>query len=296
MYALNIKNLCKRFINHKALDNFTINIQKGEFLCLLGKNGAGKTTFTEIICSLIIANSGNISILGNDFFQYKNLIKTQLGLVPQEFNLSIWETCLQVLITQAGYFGIRRSVAIKRAKRLLIVLDLWNKRDAIVFSLSGGMKRRLMIARALIHDPQILFFDEPTTGVDVNIREVIWKIMTDLNKIGKTIILTTHYIEEAERLCRSVAIIDKGKIVVHNTINGIKKMIDENRYCINFVGKLTKKNKSIKVISDKYLEYEAKQSESIKDIVIKLDQDGIVVKKIYKKNFSLEKLFLNAIK
>ena len=235
MLALNIKRLSKTYKNGlKALKNIDLEVKKGQFLALLGKNGAGKTTFVEILSYLTRKTSGEVFVKGKNLDQDPTLIKSFIGIVPQEFNLAIFESVIQILLTQAGYFGIDKKTAFKRAKKLLIELDLWEKRDQSVIKLSGGMKRRLMIARSLIHNPDIIFFDEPTAGVDIQVRKKIWNIMRELNKQGKTIILTTHYFEEAEKLCNTLAIIDKGKMMMHGSLRSILSKYNSQKYIIEF--------------------------------------------------------------
>src|SRR3989344_3053554 len=213
MKAISIKNLNKTYKEgHVALKNVDLEVAEGDFFALLGPNGAGKTTIIGILTSLVNKNSGNVKIFGVDIDEDFDLAKTYLGVVPQEFNFNIFETPYDILITQAGYYGIPRNIARERAEFYLKKLGLWDKKDVKSMTLSGGMKRRLMIARALIHEPKILILDEPTAGVDIELRREMWDFLRALNVAGRTIILTTHYLEEAEQLCRSVAIINQGEI------------------------------------------------------------------------------------
>lgn len=214
MLALNIKDLKKTYPNGThALEGINLAVQEGEFLGLLGPNGAGKSTTINIINSLTRKTSGEVSIFGDDIDMAQAHAKTHIGVVPQEFNFGVFEKVKHIVINQAGYYGINRSEATVRAKKYLSLLELWDKRDVMARTLSGGMKRRLMIARALMHEPRLLILDEPTAGVDVEIRRSMWELMKQLNAGGKTIILTTHYLEEAESLCDRIAIINHGKIV-----------------------------------------------------------------------------------
>ena len=222
MYALEIKNLCKTYKNGvQALKSVDLTIDTGDFFALLGANGAGKSTTIGLITTLIVKTSGAIQIHGHDIDKDSSAAKSCIGLVPQEFNLNIFETCLQILINQAGFYGISRKIASTRAEKLLRQLGLWEKRDAIVRHLSGGMKRRLMIARALMHEPKVLILDEPTAGVDIEIRRSMWEFLTKTNQEGTTIVLTTHYLEEAENLCKKIAIIDQGKIITNTSMKAL---------------------------------------------------------------------------
>ena len=208
MLALQVKQLCKIYSNGvEALKGINLDVNQGDFIGLLGPNGAGKSTTISIINSLTRKTSGDVFINGHDLETQPSLAKSQIGVVPQEFNFGIFEKIKQIVMNQAGYYGIDRQESAKRAEKYLKLLELWGKRDEPARNLSGGMKRRLMIARALMHEPQVLILDEPTAGVDVEIRRSMWHLLQELNAAGKTIILTTHYLEEAESLCNRIAII-----------------------------------------------------------------------------------------
>ncbi len=298
MYSIEISKLTKTYQNgHQALKDINLNIKKGQFLALLGKNGAGKTTFVEILASLTKKSSGKVLINGKNLDFDIAHIKFEVGIVPQEFNISIFEKVINILITQAGYFGINSNIATKRAKKLLKNLDLWEKRDQAVITLSGGMKRRLMIARALMHEPDIIFLDEPTAGVDAEVRQKIWQIMKDLNNQGKTIILTTHYFEEAEKLCDSLAIISKGKIVINDSINEIFRQCPKQKYQIEIdnYDSLKINNSQIVKISDKIFEISIDQNNSLSDSIAFIVNQGCKIQRIYPKNNRLEELFLNSV-
>ncbi len=214
MHALSIRQLRKTYANGiEALKGIDLTVNTGDFFALLGANGAGKSTTIGLITTLLTKTSGSIAINGYDLDEQPSEAKSCLGLVPQEFNLNIFETCLDVLLNQAGYYGLSRKHAIPRAELLLSQLGLWAKRGSIVRHLSGGMKRRLMIARAMVHEPNVLILDEPTAGVDIEIRRSMWDFLKQANEQGTTIILTTHYLEEAEQLCKNIAIIDNGLIL-----------------------------------------------------------------------------------
>ena len=196
-------------------------MQEGDFFALLGPNGAGKTTVIGIVTSLVNKTSGTVSVFGHNMDEQCEAAKTCIGIVPQEVNLNMFEKNENILINQAGYYGVPRSIAKKRAEKYLKAVHLWDRRDDIARNLSGGMKRRLMIARALVHEPRLLILDEPTAGVDIEIRRSMWELMREINNIGMTIILTTHYLEEAESLCRNIAIIDEGKIIENDAMANV---------------------------------------------------------------------------
>ena len=219
MKALEINNLTKIYKNDvKALDNINLNVSQGDFFALLGPNGAGKSSTISIICDLSMKTSGSVKVFGHDIDEHSNAAKSCIGVVPQEINFSQFETCLEIVVNQGGFYGINRRLALERAEKYLKKLDLWTKRNERSRNLSGGMKRRLMIARALVHEPKMLILDEPTAGVDVELRRSMWDFLIDINKQGVTIVLTTHYLEEAESLCKNIAIIDHGKIVENTSM------------------------------------------------------------------------------
>ena len=211
-----------------------MKVDAGGFYSLLGPNGAGKTTAIRIACSLVEKSSGSIEVFGHNLATHPESVKMHIGMVPQEVNFNTFDTPLNILVNQAGYYGIRRSIALQRAKKYLGELKLWDKRDDISRTLSGGMKRRLMIARALIHEPELLILDEPTAGVDIEIRRSMWKFFKNINANGTTIILTTHYLEEAENLCRNVAIIDDGLIIEDTRMGDLLKKTQTRNVCLEF--------------------------------------------------------------
>ena len=217
MSALTIRNLTKTYANGvQALKGIDLEVKKGDFFALLGPNGAGKSTTIGVISSLVNKSDGDVSIFGYSLDTQRSLAKKQIGVVPQEFNFNQFEKVFDIVVTQAGFYGIPGPLARERAEKYLRQLGLWDKRDKQSRTLSGGMKRRLMIARALVHEPELLILDEPTAGVDIELRRSMWDFLTKLNEQGKTIILTTHYLEEAESLCRHIAIIDHG-VIAENT-------------------------------------------------------------------------------
>lgn len=217
--ALSIKNLTKTYANGtQALNGITLEVPEGDFFALLGPNGAGKTTIIGVVTGLVNKTAGSVSVFGHDIERDTEKAKIQIGVVPQELNFNIFEKPIDIVVNQAGYYGIPRSIALPRAEQLLRDLGLYEKKDGKAMELSGGMKRRLMIARALVHAPRFLILDEPTAGVDVELRRSMWDYLRTLTKGGITILLTTHYLEEAEQLCKHVAIINKGEIAAHGTM------------------------------------------------------------------------------
>ncbi|KAA8715159.1 MULTISPECIES: ABC transporter ATP-binding protein [Pseudomonas syringae group] len=221
--ALSIRQLTKTYGNgFQALSGIDLDVAEGDFFALLGPNGAGKSTTIGVISTLVNKTSGTVNIFGHDLDREPAALKRSIGVVPQEFNFNQFEKTFDIVVTQAGYYGIPAKIAKERAEQYLTQLGLWDKRDVPSRSLSGGMKRRLMIARALIHEPRLLILDEPTAGVDIELRRSMWTFLTELNKQGITIILTTHYLEEAEQLCRNIGIIDHG-VIVQNT--GMKQLL-----------------------------------------------------------------------
>lgn len=220
--ALDIQGLHKVYKSGTvALSGIDLQVKQGDFFALLGPNGAGKSTTIGIISSLVNKTSGGVSVFGYDIDSQLEAAKSQLGLVPQEFNFNQFETVLQIVVNQAGYYGVPKKLALERAEKYLGQLGLWEKRTARARELSGGMKRRLMIARALMHEPRLLILDEPTAGVDIELRRSMWEFLRQINQQGVTIILTTHYLEEAEMLCRNIAIIDKGRIIENTTMKAL---------------------------------------------------------------------------
>lgn len=229
--ALDIQDLRKTYDNDfVALKGVTLQVEQGDFFALLGANGAGKSTTIGIVSSLVNKTDGHVRIFGYDLDKQREQAKAQIGLVPQEFNFNVFEPVGEIIINQGGYYGIPRAQATERAEVLLKQLGLWEKRKEQARSLSGGMKRRLMIARALIHEPRLLILDEPTAGVDIEIRRSMWEFLRELNDNGTTIILTTHYLEEAESLCRNIAIIDQGELIEHTSMKTLLGRLDTETY------------------------------------------------------------------
>ncbi|MCF7968369.1 MAG: ABC transporter ATP-binding protein [Methylococcaceae bacterium] len=233
MKALSLRGLRKTYKNGlEALKGIDLEVESGDFFALLGPNGAGKSTTIGIISSLVNKTSGHVEIFGHDLDRDTKAAKRLIGIVPQEVNFNQFETVWGVVINQAGYQGIPRKEANLRAEQCLTQLGLWHKRNSVSRTLSGGMKRRLMIARALVHSPRLLILDEPTAGVDIEIRRSMWELLQRINREGTTIILTTHYLEEAEQLCRHIAIINHGRIIEHSTMENLLARMHVNRYIL----------------------------------------------------------------
>lgn len=237
--ALAIQGLRKTYGNgFIALKGVDLSVQQGDFYALLGANGAGKSTTIGIVSSLVNKSSGTVSVFGYDLDSQREMAKAQIGLVPQEFNFNVFEPVGEIVVNQGGYYGIPRPQAQARAEVLLKQLGLWEKRKDQARTLSGGMKRRLMIARALIHNPRLLILDEPTAGVDIEIRRSMWEFLTELNQSGTTIILTTHYLEEAESLCRNIGIIDKGELIENTSMKNLLGRLDTETYVFDLASPL----------------------------------------------------------
>ena len=300
MNALEIKNLKKTYHNDfEALKGIDLNIKQGDFFALLGPNGAGKSTIIGIVCSLINKTSGDVMIQGHDLFTSPRAAKQTLGVVPQEFNFNVFEPLQEILVNQAGYYGIERKEAFKRSEIYLKQLELWDKRLEMARDLSGGMKRRLMIARALMHHPKILILDEPTAGVDIEIRRTMWAFLQQLNEEGTTIILTTHYLEEAEQLCKNIAIIDQGEIIKNCAMAELLAGLDSECLVLNLKQAIDKTpsldDYPTHLIDGHTLEVQIKKHESVNKLFAQLSQLNIEVLSMRNKSNRLEQLFLNLI-
>jgi ABC-2 type transport system ATP-binding protein len=237
--AIEITSLEKTYKGgFQALKGINLTVEQGDFFALLGPNGAGKSTSIGVITSLVNKTAGKVKVFGHDIVNELELAKSYIGLVPQEFNFNQFEPLINILVNQAGYYGVSRKVALVRAEKYLKQLELWDKRNDAGRMLSGGMKRRLMIARALMHEPKMLILDEPTAGVDIEIRRGMWDFLKRLNKEGITIILTTHYLEEAETLCRNIAIIDGGQIVENTSMKGLLAQLDTETFVFDLVPRI----------------------------------------------------------
>lgn len=298
MSALVLKNISKSFEKIQAVKQLSLSVEEGDFFALLGPNGAGKSTLINMISTLILQDSGQISIFEHDTVSESFQAKRFLGVVPQEFNFSIFDKVIDIIVNQAGFYGLERPAALVRAEQLLKQLNLWEKRDTQARMLSGGMKRRLMICRALVHQPKILILDEPTAGVDIEIRRHIWQFLTKINQEGVTIILTTHYLEEVEMLCKNMAIIEKGTVLKTGSVRQLISSIEEQ----TFICDLTSSSTPISGLTHNFerliwndnqtLEITITRPHTINDIFSFFTEMGIEVVNMRPKNNRLEDLFL----
>ena len=295
--ALEIHALRKTYRNgFEALKGIDLTVAEGSFFALLGPNGAGKSTTIGIVTSLVNKTSGKVRVFGHDLDRDIQEVKRNIGLVPQEFNFNNFEPVGEVVVNQAGYYGIPRKEAWKRARHYLGELGLWDKRKEMARTLSGGMKRRLMIARALVHEPRLLILDEPTAGVDIELRRSMWEFLQNINCDGRSIILTTHYLEEAERLCRNIAIIDHGLIVENTTMKSLLAKLDTETVVLDLQAAAPKlpEHESIQLrrIDDLTLEADIHRGESLNTLFQLLDAAQIRVQSMRNKTNRLEELFL----
>jgi ABC-2 type transport system ATP-binding protein len=300
MKALSLRQLSKTYRNGvQALKGIDLDVEQGDFFALLGPNGAGKTTAIGIIASLVNKTAGQVQVFGHDIDTDLETAKACLGLVPQEINFNQFEKVSTILVNQAGFYGIPRSVAKERMEVWLHKLQLWEKRDAISRSLSGGMKRRLMIARALIHQPKLLILDEPTAGVDIEVRRSMWEFLRQLNDEGTTIILTTHYLEEAENLCRHIAIIDEGRIIEHDRMATVLRKLHSEVFVLNLRQPLAAPpglpGYAVKLAEDGSIEIEVTKAQNLNDIFAALSARGIEVVSMRNKANRLEELFMRLV-
>ncbi|OLF35931.1 MULTISPECIES: ABC transporter ATP-binding protein [unclassified Psychrobacter] len=300
--ALSIQNLSKTYDNgFSALKDVSLTVPQGGFFALLGPNGAGKSTMIGIISSLFKPTTGSVNIFGTDLLTNPSVAKQYLGVVPQEFNFNQFEKVQDILITQAGYFGIPAKEARPRAKRLLTALGLWDKRDNKSRELSGGMKRRLMIARALIHKPKLLILDEPTAGVDIELRRSMWEFMQQINvEENTTIILTTHYLEEAEQLCKRIAILDHGEIRINTEMKNLLAQLSVETFVFDLDTPLTRELKLTEVTGvtqpdNQTLEVTLTEGESLNSVFRQLSDQGVTVASMRTKANRLEELFMRLV-
>lgn len=297
MNALSIRNLQKVYKNGvAALKGVDLDVEEGEFFGLLGPNGAGKTTLIGILCSLVNKSGGQIKIFDQDIDADFARAKSYLGVVPQEFNFNIFEKVEHIVINQAGFYGIPRRRAQERAEKYLTQLGLWEKRNSSAGQLSGGMKRRLMIARALVHEPRLLILDEPTAGVDIELRRSMWDFLTKLNQDGRTIILTTHYLEEAEQLCRSIAIIDQGRIIENTTTRELIGKLAMETFIVDTAEPVAAAPKipgfAIRRIDANALEVDVERGRNLNDFFAGLAAAGVGATSMRNKTNRLEELFV----
>ena len=297
MKALEIRNLSKTYANGvQALKGIDLDVEPGEFFGLLGPNGAGKSTAIGIMTSLVNKTGGQIKIFGHDIDHEFPIAKTCMGVVPQEFNFNQFETVQQIVVNQAGYYGVPRTIANTRAERYLTELGLWDKRNGNARQLSGGMKRRLMIARALVHQPKLLILDEPTAGVDIELRRSMWEFMNEINAAGTTIILTTHYLEEAESLCKRIAIIDQGTIVKDTTTRELLSELNVETFVLDVATPLTAppiiEGIEIRLSDSMTLEVDLEKTQTVNTLFNHLSEQGIQIQSMRNKANRLEELFV----
>ncbi len=299
--ALIINDLTKNYKNSvQALKGISLEVEQGDFFALLGPNGAGKSTAIGILSSLVNKTSGSVSIFGFDVDKNRESAKSCIGLVPQEFNFNQFEIVEEIVINQAGYYGISRQEAAKNTEYYLKKLSLWDKRHSMARELSGGMKRRLMIARALVHNPKLLILDEPTAGVDLEIRRSMWTFLQEMNDNGTTIILTTHYLEEAEQLCKNIAIIDQGKIIENTAMKELLATLNRETFVLNINNPLSSvpqiKNFDVRLIDESTLEVDVSKEQTMNDLFSELSNKNIMVSSLRSKSNRLEELFINLVK
>ena len=298
--ALKIENLSKVYDNDfEALKGISLRVEQGDFFALLGPNGAGKSTTIGIICSLVAKSAGKISVFGIDIDEDFPAAKRHIGIVPQEFNFNQFEKGLDIVINQAGYYGLAPGLARERAEKYLRELGLWEQRDIPARMLSGGMKRRLMIARSLVHEPQLLILDEPSAGVDIEMRRSMWDFLRRINAQGTTIILTTHYLEEAEALCRHIAIINHGRIVENTSMKELLRQLDREVFILDCLEELpeviTIDGFLIRRVDDHTLEVEVQKGQHLNQVFNALDVAGIHISSMRNRANRLEEMFVNLV-
>ncbi len=300
MQALTITDLQKTYRNGlHAVKGISLSVEEGDFFALLGPNGAGKSTTIGIISGLVNKSAGKIQVFGHDIDAELAAAKSCLGLMPQEFNVNIFEPIIQVLINQAGFYGITRRVAFERAEKYLTQLGLWERRNDPARMLSGGMKRRLMIARALVHEPKLLILDEPTAGVDIELRRTLWDFLREINRQGITIILTTHYLEEAESLCKNIAIIDKGTLIENTSMKNLLQQLNQETFIlylkdpVNHIPQIP--NFKLNSVDDSTFEVDVTKGQSLNELFSVLSQHNISIVSMRNKVNRLEEMFLNLV-
>lgn len=298
--ALSISGLCKTYPNGvEALKGVDLSVRQGDFFALLGPNGAGKSTVIGIICSLIRKSAGRVTVFDYDIDRDIASAKSCIGLVPQEFNFNQFEPIIEILVNQAGYYGIDRHTALERAEKYLTQLELWDRRDTLPRELSGGMKRRLMLARAMVHEPRLLILDEPTAGVDIEIRRSMWEFLRKINTQGTTIILTTHYLEEAENLCKHIAIINNGLTIASTELKTLLMKLHVESFLLNTRQSLKQEpvvaGFNIQLIDETTLQVEVNKSQNLHDLFQQLSVLGIDIVSLRNKSNRLEELFLRLV-
>jgi len=300
MHALSIRGLTKTYKNGvQALKGVDLDVEQGDFFALLGPNGAGKTTLIGILTSLVNKTAGSVSVFGHDLDRELEAAKACIGIVPQELNFNMFETPQTILVNQAGFYGIPRPLARERTDKYLSLLQLADKRNKMARGLSGGMKRRLMIARALVHEPRLLILDEPTAGVDIEIRRSMWDFLRDINSRGTTIILTTHYLEEAETLCRNIAIINGGRIAERDRMSSLLRTLQAETFVLNLREAIAAVPQvpgyEFELVDEHTLEVEVSKEQSLNEVFAKLSEQGIGVLSMRNKVNRLEELFMKLV-
>ncbi|MFI8482643.1 ABC transporter ATP-binding protein [Pseudomonas sp. NPDC078700] len=298
--ALSIRQLTKTYSNgFQALYGIDLDVAEGDFYALLGPNGAGKSTTIGILSTLVNKSSGKVNVFGFDLDENPAALKRCIGVVPQEFNFNQFEKVFDIVVTQAGYYGIPARIAKERAEHYLKQLGLWEKRDVASRELSGGMKRRLMIARALVHEPRLLILDEPTAGVDIELRRSMWSFLTKLNEQGITIILTTHYLEEAEQLCRNIGIIDHGRIVENTSMRELLQTLHVETFLLDLSASLLVEPEldgyPVKLVDHHTLEVQVDKEQGVTELFRQLAEQNIEVSSMRNKSNRLEELFVNLV-
>ena len=300
MHALSVKGLTKTYKNGvQALKGIDLDVEEGDFFALLGPNGAGKTTLIGIVTSLVNKTAGQVGVFGHDIDRDLDRAKSCIGIVPQEINFNMFESPETIVVNQAGFYGVERSLARQRAEKYLKQLQLWDKRKTMARALSGGMKRRLMIARALMHEPKLLILDEPTAGVDIEIRRSMWDFLRQINAAGTTIILTTHYLEEAESLCRNIAIIEGGEIIVRDRMSNLLRKLQTESFLFTLRDATTTvpllEGYGVKLVDDHTLEVEISKDQSVNDIFARLSAQRVDVLSMRNKVNRLEEMFMRLV-
>jgi ABC-2 type transport system ATP-binding protein len=300
MDALVIKGLRKVYRNGiEALKGIDLIVREGDFFALLGPNGAGKTTAIGIITSLIRKSGGSVSVFGHDIERHREAAKACIGVVPQETNLNMFERNDYTLVNQAGYYGVPAAVAKMRAEKYLKALHLWDRRNDVARTLSGGMKRRLMIARALVHEPRLLILDEPTAGVDIEIRRSMWDFMREINAAGVTIILTTHYLEEAESLCRNIAIIDEGRIIENDSMTNVVGKLQREAFVLSLEEPIARapvlNGYTVRLRNEREIEVEVAKGQGLNQVFAELSAQSLHVASMRTKTNRLEELFIRLV-
>ena len=300
MHALSLRGLYKQYKNGiVALDGIDLIVEEGDFFALLGPNGAGKSTTIGIISSLVSKTRGRVEVFGHDIDDELEAVKSCIGLVPQEFNFGVFEKVVNIVVNQGGYYGLNRQLARERAEKYLRKLELWDKRNAQARQLSGGMKRRLMIARALVHEPRLLILDEPTAGVDIEIRRSMWDFLREINAQGTTIILTTHYLEEAENLCRNIAIIDHGRIIENTSMKRLLAQLNMETFILDTAEPVADVPRldgyALERIDDHTLSVDVPKEEGLNELFTQLSRHGIEIISMRNKTNRLEELFMDLV-